>query len=160
MNTTRRPDVWTDRLEGLRAARRARRGMTLMEVMIVIAIILLLMGALTFGLAGMFGEAQADTARLQIARINERVRIYQVKKRKLPKYPEAAESMNLGDQRCRVSVTIDEKGIPFRATVTGCPKVFHQEAKQAILQWRWYPPKVDRQKVKAQTLIAVVFKAK
>jgi general secretion pathway protein G len=77
-----------ERLEALRAARdssgRRRRGMTLMEVMIVIAIILLLMGALTFGLAGMFSEAQGDTARLQIQRINERVRIYQIKKKKLP----------------------------------------------------------------------------
>lgn len=65
-------------------SRRARRGMTLMEVMIVIAIILLLMGALTFGLAQMFGEAQGDTASLMIARINEKVKIYQVKKKKLP----------------------------------------------------------------------------
>jgi len=69
-----------------RLARRQghRRGMTLMEVMIVIAIILLLMGALTFGLVSTFGEAQADTAALQIARINEKVQIYKVKKRKLP----------------------------------------------------------------------------
>lgn len=69
-----------------RQARRqgTRRGMTLMEVMIVIAIILLLMGALTFGLVSTFGEAQSDTAALQIARINEKVQIYKVKKRKLP----------------------------------------------------------------------------
>lgn len=79
-----------DKIAMLRAAlarsrrRRSRRGMTLMEVMIVIAIILLLMGALTFGLAQMFGEAQGDTASLMIARINEKVKIYQVKKKKLP----------------------------------------------------------------------------
>lgn len=72
------------RLLAARRTRRTRRGMTLMEVMIVIAIILLLMGALTFGLAQMFGEAQSDTARLMISRINEKVRIYQVKKKKLP----------------------------------------------------------------------------
>lgn len=73
------------RLEALRKNRhRSRRGMTLMEVMIVIAIILLLMGALTFGLSSMFAEAQGDTAALSISRINDRVRIYQVKKRKVP----------------------------------------------------------------------------
>jgi hypothetical protein len=42
------------------------------------------MGALTFGLVQMFGEAQSDMARLSISRINEKVRIYQVKKKKLP----------------------------------------------------------------------------
>lgn len=73
-----------------RDGRRGRRGMTLMEVMIVIAIILLLMGALTFGLAGMFAEAQADTAALQITRINEKVKIYQVKKKQLPDSLETA----------------------------------------------------------------------
>ena len=71
------------RARALRNSRR-RRGMTLMEVMIVIAIILLLMGALTFGLTGMFSEAQGDAARVQIARINERVRIYKIKRKKLP----------------------------------------------------------------------------
>lgn len=83
-----------------------------------------------------------------------------VKKRKLPVYPEAAESMNLGDQRCKVNVKIDEKGVPYGVTVADCPKVFHDEAKGAIMEWRWYPPKVGNQKVKAQTLIAVVFKAR
>jgi general secretion pathway protein G len=85
------PDATLDRLrarlDALAAApvaRRGRRGMTLMEIMIVIAIILLLMGALTFGLAGLFGQAQSDTAALQITRIKERVEIYRIKKKKLP----------------------------------------------------------------------------
>lgn len=76
-----------DRLEVLKdlgTLRRMRRGMTLMEIMIVIAIILLLMGALTFGLAGIFTDAQRSTAELSISRINEKVKIYQVKKKKLP----------------------------------------------------------------------------
>jgi general secretion pathway protein G len=72
--------------EALMARRgiRVRRGMTLMEVMIVIAIILLLMSVLTFGLAGMFGQAQGDAAKLQIQRIDERVRLFKIKKRKTP----------------------------------------------------------------------------
>jgi general secretion pathway protein G len=76
------------RLHALRAVQaaspRRRRGMTLMEVMIVIAIILLVMGALSFGVLGMFEDARGDTARLQINRINERVKIYQIKKKKVP----------------------------------------------------------------------------
>jgi len=81
----------------------------------------------------------------------------EVKKRRQPIYPEAAESMNLGDQRCKVSVTIDEKGVPYKVVVKTCPKVFHEAARSAILQWRWYPPKAGKQKVKAQTLISIVF---
>lgn len=80
-------DRLTARLDALlaeRLAARRRRGMTLMEVMIVIAIILLLMGVLSFGLASMFGEAQGDAARLQIQRIDERVKLYKIKKRKAP----------------------------------------------------------------------------
>lgn len=79
-------DTLRDHLTALRAdrRRRSRRGMTLMEIMIVIAIIILLMGALTFGLAGMFQDAQEDTASLQISRINEKIKIYQVKRKKLP----------------------------------------------------------------------------
>jgi outer membrane biosynthesis protein TonB len=84
----------------------------------------------------------------------------EVKARKLPRYPEAAEAMNLGDQRCKVRVKIDEKGIPFEARVEGCPKVFHDEAREAILKWKWYPPKNGKTKVKAQTTIAVMFKSR
>ncbi len=83
---TRLEKFLRDRLADQRSARRrsGRRGMTLMEVMIVIAIILMLMGALTFGLGSMFKEAQGDTALLQITRISERVRIFQMKKKKVP----------------------------------------------------------------------------
>lgn len=68
--------------------------------------------------------------------------------------------MNLGDQRCKVKVKIDESGTPYDVIISDCPEVFHAEAKQAILKWRWYPPKRNKQKVKAQTLIAVLFKAR
>lgn len=78
------PEIVRARLADALRGPRVRRGMTLMEVMIVIAIILLLMSVLTFGLAGMFGEAQGDAARLQIQRIDERVRLFKVKKRKTP----------------------------------------------------------------------------
>ena len=84
----------------------------------------------------------------------------EVKKRILPGYPEAAKPLNLGDQRCKVQVFIDEKGIPYDAKVEDCPKVFHQATREGILKWRWYPPKADRQKVKARTTIVVNFKLK
>jgi hypothetical protein len=79
----------------------------------------------------------------------------EVKRRRTPDYPEAARSLNLGKQRCKVRVLIDEKGIPYQATVEDCPKVFHESARQAIMQWRWYPPRAGRDKVKAQTVIVI-----
>lgn len=71
-------------LEALRTNRRSRRGMTLMEVMIVLAIIILLMGVLTYGLNSMFSGAQADTARIQIQQIDQRIQLFKIKKKKLP----------------------------------------------------------------------------
>ena len=82
----------------------------------------------------------------------------EVKKRVNPRYPESAKSLQLGDQRCLVKVFIDEKGIPFDAVVEKCPKVFHAGTKEAILRWRWYPPKDGKNKIKAQTTIAVTYK--
>lgn len=84
----------------------------------------------------------------------------EVKSRRVPRYPKEAETLNLGDQRCKIQVKIDEKGVPFEAKVSGCPEVFHGPARESILKWRWYPPKAGKQKVKAQTLIAVLFKAR
>jgi outer membrane biosynthesis protein TonB len=80
----------------------------------------------------------------------------EVKKRVQPGYPSAAKPLNLGTQRCKVKVMIDEKGVPYHAEIQDCPKVFHSSAKDAIMKWRWYPPRAEKMKVRAQTLI--VFK--
>ncbi|MEQ1506763.1 MAG: energy transducer TonB, partial [Myxococcota bacterium] len=82
----------------------------------------------------------------------------EVKKRVNPEYPEAARALNLGDQRCLVKVIMDEEGVPFNVIVDACPKVFHDVTREAILKWRWYPPKDGKSKIKAQTTIAVTFK--
>ncbi len=84
----------------------------------------------------------------------------EVKKQSMPKYPDAAKEMGLGDQSCMVKVYIDEAGVPYQASVENCPKVFHAPTKAAIMKWRWYPPRVKRQKVKAQTLIVFRYKLK
>ncbi len=84
----------------------------------------------------------------------------EIKKQVQPEYPEAAKQLNLGDQRCLVKVSMDEEGVPFSADVSGCPQVFHDEARAAILKWRWYPPKVGKERTKAQTTISIVYKMK
>jgi Gram-negative bacterial TonB protein C-terminal len=55
-------------------------------------------------------------------------------------------------------VLIDTEGVPYDATVDGCPKVFHDAAREGILKWRWYPVRDGKDKVRAQTTIAVIYK--
>ncbi|MEZ4238009.1 MAG: energy transducer TonB [Myxococcota bacterium] len=78
-----------------------------------------------------------------------------VKRRTQPDYPEAARALSLGSQRCLVHVFIGEDGVPYDVSVSTCPKVFHEPSRQAILQWRWYPPRDGKQRIKAQTTIAI-----
>jgi protein TonB len=80
------------------------------------------------------------------------------KKQVMPNYPKEAEALNLGTQRCVVKVWIDETGTPFEVRVDACPEVFHAETRQAVMGWRWYPPKAGKEKTSAQTTIGVTFK--
>lgn len=84
----------------------------------------------------------------------------EVKKRVDPEYPKAARDANLGDQRCLVKVKIDEAGTPYDVQVENCPKVFHTATIESIMKWRWYPPKVGKDKVKAQITIGVNYKVR
>ena len=84
----------------------------------------------------------------------------EVKKRIEPRYPKTAKEANLGDQRCLAKVYIDETGTPYKVLVENCPKVFHASTREAILKWRWYPPKVGKQKVKAQITIGITYKVR
>lgn len=80
-----------------------------------------------------------------------------VKRRVQPRYPDAAQDLHLGAVICRVNVFIDEKGVPYDIEPQNCPKVFHQEVKDALYKWRWYPAKVERKAVKGQFLMAIKF---
>jgi outer membrane biosynthesis protein TonB len=84
----------------------------------------------------------------------------EIKKQIMPDYPDAAKTLDLGDQRCLVKVSIDEEGVPFAADVSGCPQAFHESAKSAMMKWRWYPPKVGKERTKAQTTIGITYKMK
>ncbi|HHO50657.1 MAG TPA: hypothetical protein ENK18_07220, partial [Deltaproteobacteria bacterium] len=84
----------------------------------------------------------------------------EAKKRVQPRYPDAARDLNLGTQRCKARVFIDESGVPYDVRVESCPQAFHPETKAALLKWRWYPPRDGRNKIKAQTIIAVTYQMK
>lgn len=83
-----------------------------------------------------------------------------VRRRVLPEYPVEAESIGLGEQTCAVELDIDEKGRPVAIKISGCHEVFHASAREAMARWRWYPPRVDRQRGSVRTRIAVRFVAR
>ncbi|MEQ1569378.1 MAG: type II secretion system protein GspG [Myxococcota bacterium] len=67
-----------------RGSRRRRRGMSLVEVMVVIAIILTLMSVIAIGVWGIFADSRVDTTRLTMTKVNERLEIYTLRKKKPP----------------------------------------------------------------------------
>lgn len=76
-----------------RLERRGRRGMSLLEVMVVIAIILTLMGVLAFGVMSVFGDSQIQTTILTMNKVDERVQIYMLRKKKPPSTSEGLEAV-------------------------------------------------------------------
>ena len=64
--------------------RRRQRGMTLIEIMVVITILGLIMAAVGVAVIPKLYEAKQDTARLDIANINQALKLYYTKKGKYP----------------------------------------------------------------------------
>ena len=73
-----------EELRRRRLERSGERGMSLLEVMVVIAIILTLMGVLAFGVMSVFGDSQVQTTILTMGKVDERVQIYMLRKKKPP----------------------------------------------------------------------------
>ena len=66
---------------GSMAARAASRGMTLVEILVVLAIIGLIMGGVAVVAGGAFSDAQVDTARNEVVKIEGLADMYTVKKK-------------------------------------------------------------------------------
>ncbi|MBX2796244.1 MAG: type II secretion system protein GspG [Myxococcales bacterium] len=81
-----------------RSRRRSQRGMSLVEVMVVIAIILTLMSILAIGVFSIFGESQVQTTVLTMGKVNERVEIYMLRKKKPPATSEGLTAVFGGEQ--------------------------------------------------------------
>jgi outer membrane biosynthesis protein TonB len=93
----------------------------------------------------------------------DRMRIFhhselELKRKVNPSYPMGAEAAGHGTVRCRVTISIDERGVPFEVQAQDCPEVFHAPTEQAVLKWRWYPPRAGQETVKARTTLQVQFK--
>lgn len=75
-----------------------------------------------------------------------------------PVYPRAAHDLKLPEARCRARITIDTKGKPTDVSVTGCATVFHAATVRAMMQWRFYPARVDGKKVSASFVVPIRFR--
>ena len=81
----------------------------------------------------------------------------QVRRRRTPSYPAGAAELGPGAQICKVRVFIDERGAPYDVLMESCDSVFHDSARTALAKWRWYPPRFNGEKVKAQFLMDLRF---
>ena len=90
---------WLDAQRALlkQARRQGRRGMSLVEVMVVIAIILTLMSILAIGVFQVYGDSQVQTTILAMGKVNERVEIYMLRKKKAPSTSEGLSSVFSGE---------------------------------------------------------------
>ncbi len=64
-----------------------------------------------------------------------------VKRQVAPRFPEAAKQLGFDNELCLATVIIDEKGKPTSVSVSKCPAVFHEELKEAMMKWQFYPYK-------------------
>ena len=87
---------------------RSRRGMSLVEVMVVIAIILTLMSVLAIGVWSIFSDSQVDTTKLTMSKVNEKIEIYTLRKKKPPTTSEGLQAVFGGD-----AVPTDSWNNPF-----------------------------------------------
>jgi hypothetical protein len=80
-----------------------------------------------------------------------------VKNRVFPEFPAAARHLEVQKHRCKATVRIDEKGVPYDVSVAECPEVFVQPTVDAMMAWRWRPPMFEGHSVRAVTVVPVVY---
>jgi len=82
----------------------------------------------------------------------------EVKRRTTPAFPPHARGLGLETPACAVLVSIDDRGVPTAVhEVRHCPTIFHEVATEAVLEWRWYPPRSRAGRRPVRTMIRVPF---
>ncbi len=79
----------------------------------------------------------------------------QWRKRPAPDWPSAANELGLQDASCLADVVFADTGEPVSVTIRGCPSVFHQDTRAALLASRVYPFEVEGRKVTVKSTIRV-----
>jgi outer membrane biosynthesis protein TonB len=84
-------------------------------------------GILGGKLGGTLGISEVPASRVKVI------------KKKNPKFPQAAKTLNIKKASCLVRFYIDEKGEPEKTIIQGCASVFHPAVEKAAMQWRFKP---------------------
>lgn len=82
----------------------------------------------------------------------------QVKTRVKPRFPEAAKQLGMKEEKCIVHIVVGTDGMASDVSFKACPELFKASAKEAAMQWQWYPLQEGGQSIKAQFDINFVFK--
>ena len=82
----------------------------------------------------------------------------QVKTRVKPRFPEAAKQLGMKEEKCIVHIVVGVDGRAEDVTFKACPELFKASAKEAAMQWLWYPLLDAGQPIRAQFDINFVFK--
>jgi hypothetical protein len=81
------------------------------------------------------------------------------KKNPEPKFPKTMLGIPLSasDKKCIVRVFIDETGRPEDVLMSSCHEGLQEETREAVMRARWYPVKVENEKVKAQFPLVIKY---
>ncbi len=119
-----------------------RRGMSLVEVMVVIAIILTLMSILAFGVMTVFQDSQVQTTELTMGKVNERIEIYMLRKKKPPSTSDGLKAVFSGEEPPAdswgnpfVFVSPGPGGLPYELISYGSDGVEGGTGNAADLKW-------------------------
>jgi hypothetical protein len=76
----------------------------------------------------------------------------------VPKYPRRLRGSGEAAV-CMITIAVSRSGRPERIEPFDCPEAFAHEATKAAKRWRWRPPHADGERVSAQAVIRMRFKA-
>ena len=85
------------------------------------------------------------------------------KRRVAPRFPKSVSEMGVkGDVTCNIRFFIDTKGKPVSVDIDDeCPAPYHQNIREAAMQWSFYPYKNHNgKKVEANFDLSITFRLK
>lgn len=82
----------------------------------------------------------------------------QVRTRVLPEIPAAMQQLGIAEANCVVRLQVDPSGTPESVTLKACPAYLQAAARDAAMQWRFYPLIEDGQAMTAAFDLRMVFR--